>query len=475
MNLSSIPHYTDLDVYRALLAEDLYSFTEYAFGVVRPGIPFKPNWHIEAITYKLAQVARGEVKRLIITLPPRSLKSLCASVALPAWFLGHNPALRVVVACYSDQLSRTHANDFRSLVNDTIYQHVFPGMRLIRDTDREIVTDRRGKRLATSIDGTLTGLGGDLMIIDDPIKLGDAYSKSARQHVIEWYRSTLLSRGDDKNTARIVVVMQRVSQNDLVGYLQESGGFETLNLPAVAQREETYQLSEGGFYTRKPGELLHPAHKSVDVLRELQREMGPIAFSAQYQQTPAPPGGNIIRRKWLQNTYTDVGMQPGDRLIMSWDIALSETQGSDYSACVVLLVRNEVIHVLEVIRGKFPFEVLKRKIIEVKQRYRVSTLLIKSSPISLGLIQSLREQSINVAQFKPSTDKRARVIAQCDLFAGGSIRLPVRAPWLESFLNELLSFPGRHDDQVDALVQGIEWARTNWRRRVRIGTYIGAT
>ena len=90
-----------LDVYRALLAEDLYSFTEYAFGVVRPGIPFKPNWHIEAITYKLAQVARGEVKRLIITLPPRSLKSLCASVALPAWFLGHNPALRVVVACYS--------------------------------------------------------------------------------------------------------------------------------------------------------------------------------------------------------------------------------------------------------------------------------------------------------------------------------------------------------------------------------------
>jgi predicted phage terminase large subunit-like protein len=293
--------------------------------------------------------------------------------------------------------------------------------------------------------------------------------------VNEWYRSTLLSRGDDKNTARIVVVMQRVSQNDLVGYLQESGGFETLNLPAVGQREETYQLSAGGFYTRKPGELLHPAHESVDVLRELQREMGPIAFSAQYQQTPSPPGGNIIRRKWLQNTYTDVGMQPGDRLIMSWDIALSETQGSDYSVCVVLLVRNEVIHVLEVIRGKFPFEVLKRKIIEVKQRYRVSTLLIESSPISLGLIQSLREQSINVAQFKPSTDKRARVIAQCDLFAGGSIRLPVKAPWLESFLNELLSFPGRHDDQVDALVQGIEWARTNWRRRVYVGTYIGAT
>ena len=120
------------------------------------------------------------------------------------------------------------------------------------------------------------------MIVDDPIKLGDAYSKSARQHVIEWYRSTLLSRGNDKNTARIVVVMQRVSQNDLVGYLQESGGFETLDLPAVAQREETYQLSAGRLYTRKQGELLHPAHKSVDVLRELQREMD--------EDAPVSPG-----------------------------------------------------------------------------------------------------------------------------------------------------------------------------------------
>ena len=285
----------------------------------------------------------------------------------------------------------------------------------------------------------------------------------------------MLSRGDDKNTARIVVVMQRVSQNDLVGYLQERGGFETLNLPAVAQREETYQLGAGGLYTRKQGELLHPAHESVDVLRELQREMGPIAFSAQYQQTPTPPGGNIIRRKWLQNTYTDVSMQPGDRLIMSWDIALSETQGSDYSVCVVLLVRNEIIHVLEVIRGKFPFEVLKRKIMEVKQRYRLSTLLIRIFPDQPRTDSKPTRTIYQRGTIKPSTDKRARVIAQCDLFAGGSIRLPVKAPWLETFLNELLSFPGRHDDQVDALVQGIEWARTNWRRRVHVGTYIGAT
>ena len=125
------------------------------------------------------------VRRLFITLPPRTLKSVCASVALPTWFLGRNPSERVVVVSYSDFLARTHANDFRLLVNDPIYQASFPAMRLARDTDREIVTSKRGKRIATSIDGTLPGFGGNLIVIDDPLKLGDAMSESVRARVIE--------------------------------------------------------------------------------------------------------------------------------------------------------------------------------------------------------------------------------------------------------------------------------------------------
>jgi hypothetical protein len=206
-------------VLQALLAHDLTAFTEFAFGVVRPEILFKPNWHLEAVAYKLSQVAKGQVRRLIITLPPRTLKSLCSSVALPAWYLGYCPYERVVVVSYSDLLARQHANDFRSLVNDPVYRATFPSMCIDRQTDREISTTKRGKRIATSIDGTLTGLGGNLIIIDDPLKLGDAMSEAVRARVIEWYRSTLISRGDDKGSTRIVVVMQRVHQGDLVGYL----------------------------------------------------------------------------------------------------------------------------------------------------------------------------------------------------------------------------------------------------------------
>ncbi len=263
-NTTDAGHFADYPpqvVLQAVLATNLTSFTEFAFGVVRPGIVFKPNWHFEAVTHKLSEVASGEVRRLIITLPPRNLKSLCASVALPAWFLGRNPAERVVVVSYSDVLARTHANDFRLLVNHPIYQASFPAMRLERDTDREITTTKRGKRIATSIEGTLTGLGGNLIIIDDPIKLGDAMSESVRTRVIEWYRSTLLSRADDKKAARIVLVMQRVHQDDLAGYLQEQGGFEVLNLPAIAQRDETYYLGDGRIYDRQKGELLHPEHE----------------------------------------------------------------------------------------------------------------------------------------------------------------------------------------------------------------------
>jgi predicted phage terminase large subunit-like protein len=470
LNAAASTAYPPQLLFRAMLQEHLMSFTQFAFEVIRPNVLFRPNWHLEAMTHKLSQVASGEVRRLIINVPPRNLKSLCVSVALPAWFLGKNPSERVIVASYSDLLSRNHANDFRRLVNDPIYQATFPAMRMERESDREIMTTKRGKRTATSIEGTLTGLGGNLIIIDDPIKPGDAMSASVRARVIDWYRSTVLSRPDDKMAARIVLVMQRVHQDDLAGYLQEQGGFEVLSLPAIAPRAETYYLGDGRVKHRLKDELLHPEHEPTEVLLELKRQMGPIAFSAQYQQDPIPPGGTIIKRKWL-TTYDTIGHQAGDTLIMSWDIALSEAETGDYSACVVLLRRREVFYVLEVVRGRFPFGTLKRKVMEVKERYNSGTLLIEDSPISRGLIQSLQEQSINVTPHKPGTDKRERVIAQTDLFAGGSVRFPRTAGWLEEFTAELLAFPGRHDDQVDALTQGLAWGRHNWAHRPSWGFF----
>ena len=159
---------------------------------------------------------------------------------------------------------------------------------------------------------------------------------------------------------------------------------------------------------------------------------------------------------------------PATISIMSWDIALSEQEKGDYSACVVLLRRGEVFFV----SGSHSpagcaSTILSARLLDVKQRYGAGTLLIEDFPISRGLIQSLEENSINVTKYEPDTDKRSRLIAQSDLFAGGSVRLPTKAPWLEDFTAELLAFPGRHDDQVDALTQGLAWGRELWSHRAR--------
>ena len=450
-------------IFQAILATDFRAFVDYVFGLLRPGIPFKPNWHIDAMAHKAAQVASGEVKRLIITVPPRHLKSIIASVALPAWYLGHNPSERVVCVSYSADLAKTHANDFRRVVTDPTYQAVFPKMVLARETDSEIHTTLRGRRYATSIQGTLTGRGGNLFIIDDPLKPGDAISEVSRERVIEWYRNTLVTRPDDKQAARIMVVMQRIHVEDLVGYLlKNEAGFELLSLPSIAQSTTTHDLGGGRTHVREKGDLLHPAHEPAEVLRDIKKSMGSMLFSAQYQQAPEPAGGKIIKRKMLRY-YSAVERRPIDRIVLSWDIALSENEAADYSACVVLLNRGDLYYVLEVIRGKFPFDQLKQKIIEVKERYGKAALVIEESPISHGLIQSLREKHINVVDIKPDRDKQSRLISQIDLFEGGSVLLPKDAPWLDAFVSELLSFPGRHDDQVDALSQGLAWRREAWK------------
>src|SRR5258708_30783581 len=202
-----------------------------------------------------------------------------------------------------------------------------------------------------------------------------------------------------------MVVMQRIHVEDLVGYLLDSdAGYEVLSLPAVAQSTTTYDLGGGRTHTREKGDLLHPPHEPAEVLREIKKSMGSMLFSAQYQQAPEPAGGKIIKRKMLRY-YSAVEPRPTDRIVLSWDIALSEKEAADYSACVVLLNRGDLYFVLEVIRGKFPFDRLKDKIIEVKERYgKAASLVIEDGGVRYGLIQSVREKHINFVPYNTNSD-----------------------------------------------------------------------
>src|SRR5215475_2250317 len=238
--------------------------------------------------------------------------------------MSHDPSLRIIGVSYSEMLARKHANDCRALMRSDLYRWLFPATRIspAKDTEAEVMTTARGSRLTTSVGGTLTGRGGNLLIIDDPLKPQDAQSESARESLKQWYSSTLLSRLDHKSEGSIIVVMQRLHPDDLVGHLLEQGGWTHLNLPAIAETECSVPLGMNRYHHRRIGDLLHPERENQTALDELKTVMGSMEFSAQYQQAPIPLGGNLIKWSWFKFYNLAPGPRSGDRLIVSWDTAM---------------------------------------------------------------------------------------------------------------------------------------------------------
>src|SRR5215218_2509182 len=273
----------------AIVRTDLASFVRKCATTLSPGVPFSDNWHIQALAWYLEQVRLGHIRRLIINMPPRSLKSISASVAFPAFVLGHDPTRRIICVSYATDLATKHANDFRATVEAPWYQAIFPQMRLSRakNSESEVTTTRHGLRLATSVGGTLTGRGGDLIIIDDPLKPLDALSAAKRESANQWFSNTLLSRLDDKRTGAIVIVMQRVHMDDLTGYLTaQSDDWTVLTLPAIAEADEIVPIDKDHHHKRRVGEALHPDREPLEVLERMRQQLGSDLFAAQYQQSP---------------------------------------------------------------------------------------------------------------------------------------------------------------------------------------------
>ena len=214
-----MPELTSHQVLQALLRDDFRYFIQKVFNTLHVGIDYHHNWHIDAITHALARVGDGQDKRLLITQPPRSLKSIITSVAWPAWRLGHDPSHSFLCISYSQDLATELSEKSRRIFQSEWYQELFPKTNLIKLTQTDAQTDKGGRRFSTSIGGTLTGRGADTIVIDDPLKADEAASDVARKAVIDWYAGTLQSRLNDQSKGSIVVVMQRLHEEDLAGYI----------------------------------------------------------------------------------------------------------------------------------------------------------------------------------------------------------------------------------------------------------------
>jgi predicted phage terminase large subunit-like protein len=454
---------TERGILNYALRNDLTTFIQRTFQTVAPAQPYLHNWHIEAIAWHLQQCSAGKIKRLVITVPPRSLKSISGSVAFVAWMLGRNPSARIVCASYSADLAGQNARQCRAVMKSEWYRRAFPQTRISPDKDAELnfETTHLGCRYSTSVGGTLTGRGGNILITDDALKAEEALSDASRSAVNDWYDGTLCSRLDDKRAGVIIIIQQRLHLDDLVGHVLRQEKWVHLNLPAIAEFDERIPTGPTTHYFRKAGDLLHEAREPREELEAQKVRLGSFRFSAQYQQRPVPQEGEIVKLEWFR-LYDTVQWIQGDEIVQSWDTAFKAEELNDYSACTTWLVRGNEYYLVDILREKLNYPDLKRKVIRYARAKEADVVIIENKGSGMSLIDDLREGNITGVPmpiaFDPENDKLTRMATQSAKIEAGHVFLPRNALWLGDFQTELLQFPhGRHDDQVDSLSQFLAW------------------
>ncbi len=465
--------------YRSLLRADFNTFIERSLYELNPTTEFRRNWHIEEIAAKLEACRRGEINRLIINEPPRSLKSHCGSVAFPAFLLGHDPTAQIICASYGQDLANKHALDCRTLISSKFYQELFPGTRLStqRQAVQEFVTTKQGFRLSTSVGGVLTGRGADIIIIDDSLKPDEALSDTQRKFVNDWYQHTLLSWLNDKRRGCINLIMQRLHEDDLVGHVLSEEHWEVLRFPAIAEEDETHVIETPygtRTFRRRAGEALHSEREPLEVLSQIRESLGEYHFAGQYQQSPAPLGGGLVKADWFK-TYTDANLPAKfDMVFQSWDTANKPTELADYSVCTTWGVKEDHIYLLHVTRKRPGYPELKRAVREQAEAFGAKTILIEDKASGTQLIQDLVHEGVHaVKQYKPTDEKTMRMHSVTAMIENGFVHLPEKAAWLAVYLHELTSFPNaKYDDQADSTSQALDWFKqSNTKGRLGLHEY----
>ncbi len=455
-------------VKNAVFRQSFSTFVQKCFYELNPSEKFINGMYIDLLCNQIQSMIEGENQKLIINLPPRYLKSVICSIALPAFILGHNPSAKIMCISYGEDLASKLATDCRTIMETDWYKELFFQTRIRGDrrSSMDFETTKHGGRFAVTISGGVTGRGADWIIIDDPLKPVEAFSDIQREKVNELYGNTVNSRLNDKNTGRILVVMQRLHAHDLSGFLFENDpDFKSIVLPLIAVQDEEWQIKNHitgkiVIYKRKKGELLHPEREGEKVVNSYRNSMSPFVFSAQYQQNPIPIGSGMIKQEWI-TTYQELPKL--SKIILSWDTASKTTETNAYSACVVIGVgKDQKYYLLEVFRGRLDFPSLTRKVKELSDKYegkmsgKIITL-VENASSGISLCQTLKGKITNLipVSCKSSKEQRFDIVAlkteQGELLFPGQYE-----PWFKSFEDEFLTFPrSLFKDQCDALSQAI--------------------
>ena len=445
-------------------------FLRNVFNTLNPSTKIIWNWHIDYLCDVLEEVYLGKIKRVIINIPPRYLKSIICSVAFPAWVLGKDPTKRIIVCSYSKTLAVKHSIDTRQVMQSEWYKQCFPNTQIShgKNEKTKFITTKNGFRFATSTGGTLTGEGGDILIIDDPHNPVNIFNKKNRIKVANWFSSVFSSRLNNKKTGSIIVVMQRLHNEDLCGYLLDKKNNKNkwfhINIPAIAENEITYQLYDKIYKIRQVGNILHKKMEGEDELNNIKSDLGEYNFLAQYQQNPISAEGNLIKKKWLKYFNLDEFLKEmnGNDICKNYYISIDCAAGigteNDFSAIAVFLVKNNKFYLCNIYNLKLIYPDLKKEILSIFNEYNPVAILIENKSNGSSLIQDLQQQYNKIISIKPTKSKEYRVNEILTTIESGSFFIAEKQSWNESFEAELLSFPScKHDDIVDAVSQMINW------------------
>ena len=437
---------------KELARDSFLGFVKYVWPV------FIEGRHHKVIADAFERVIKGDLKRLIINMPPRHTKSEFASYLLPAWFLGQNPEKKVIQTSHTAELSVGFGRKVRNLVDSDDFKEIFPELALRADSKAagRWSTNQGGEYFAIGVGGAVTGKGADLLIIDDPHSEQDGQSIDAAvfDKTYEWYTSGPRQRLQPGGA--IIIVMTRWHKRDLTGKIIKS----------AAQREgvDDWELIE--FPALMPsGNSLWPEFWSQKELLALQNELPSPKWEAQYQQNPTSEEGALVKREWWKRWERDEP-PPCEFMIQSWDTAFLKTSRADFSACTTWGVfyqpdedgttRANII-LLDAYKKRMEFPELKKTAMEFYNNWQPDACIIEAKAAGAPLVFELRAMGIPVSEYTPSrgNDKVARVNAVADMFASGVVWCP-ETRFAEMTIEEFASFPvGEHDDLVDSSTQAL--------------------
>jgi predicted phage terminase large subunit-like protein len=524
------PLHSEDQIEAALARSSLREFIPMAWPIIEPGVPLQMNWHIEAICEHLEAVTAGEIRRLIVNIPPRSMKSRLISVMWPCWVWLTRPESRWMFASYSGDLSTDLSVDCRLILESQggreeggtlLERHGYVGMLRLLGEDWSLARDmnlktriqntRRGSRLATSVTAKATGFGGDYIVADDPHNALEAQSDVEREKVLSWWSGTMSSRGNNPKTTKRVLVMQRLHERDLTGDLIERGGYVHLCLPMEYEPKHPHvtppkvTLPSGRELAGDPrteaGELLWPERFGEEEVADLKLDLGSYAASGQLQQRPTPAEGGIFQRAWWRfydpallndgHIATRLGLT---RVYTTWDTALKEKTSSDYTVGIAWGEAGPNRYVLRLVRGRWSLVETIHQAVSMEAWLREHAMhdavvqhYVENAAMGPDLISALKHRLQGVTKLTADVDKSARAFAVTPAIEAGNVLLPgVRAvdgsgydpagtpDWVQALVEECSGFPnGANDDQVDALVYGINprrWSQGAGRVRSGRGT-----